>query len=123
MGGCCGPRCGLGSQQESKRTKQRADVVLCGDGEEGVEALVEAFGVLLPELVLQEDAHGVHADGFAEAEFVVVERGVEGGGLEHLELVDGVGGDEVGADEPGLLCVPGVGCFFGPALGLLCERL
>ena len=39
------------------------DVMARGDGEEGVEALEEAFGVLLVELVLQEDSHGVHADG------------------------------------------------------------
>ena len=99
--------------------EERADVVFRGDGEEGVEALLEAVGVLLPELVLEEDAHGVHADGFSEAELTVVDRGVEGLGLEHLEFVDGVGGDVVRADEPGLLCVPGVGLGFGPALGLL----
>ena len=91
------------------------DVVLGGDGEEGVEALLEAFGVLLPELVLQEDAHGVHADGLRHAEFFVVELRVEGGGLKHFELVDGVGGNVVGADQPGLLRVPGVGLFGGPA--------
>ena len=95
--------------------EQGADVVFGGDGEEGVEAALEAFGILGPELVLEEDAHGVHADGFAEAELFVVEGGVEGVGLEHFELVDGVGRDEVCADEPGLLGVPGVGLDLGPA--------
>ena len=93
-----------------------ADVMARGDGEEGVEAMVEAVWVTGPELVLEEDAHGVHADGFSEAEFAVVDRGVECGGLKHFELVDGIGGNVVGADEPGLLRIPGVGLGFSPAL-------
>ena len=73
--GGCGPRWGLVSQQESKEDEQRLDVVPGGDAEEGVEALLEAFGVPLPELVLEEDARGVHADGLGHAELAVVERG------------------------------------------------
>ena len=53
--------------------------------------------------------------GFSEAELAIVDRGIEGLGLKHFELVDGVGGDVVCADEPWLLCVPGVGLGFGPA--------
>ena len=47
--------------------------------------------------------------------------GIEGVGLPHFELVDGVGGDVVAADEPGLMRVPGVGLGFGPALARLGE--
>ena len=44
MGGCCGPRCGLGSQQESKSTSMRLDVVLrWAMSEELVKALFEAL--------------------------------------------------------------------------------
>ncbi len=88
-----------------------------GDGEKGVEAADEAFGILLPELVLKEDAHGVHADGFGEAQLAVVDGGVEGRSLKHLELVDGIGGNVVRADEPGLAAIPGVRRFLGPAGG------
>ena len=94
-----------------------ADVMPTGDGEKGVEALLEAGRILAPELVLEEDAGGVHADGLGEAKLFVVQGGVEGGGLEHLELVDGVRRDVVGADEPGLPGVPLVGAFGGPAIG------
>ncbi len=86
-----------------------------GNGEEGVEALREAFGVLGPELVLKKNAHGVHADGFGGGEFAIVKRGVEGLGLEHLQLVDGVGGDIVRADKPGQAGVPVIGLLLGPA--------
>jgi hypothetical protein len=89
--------------------------MLRGDGEEGVEAALEAVGVLLPELVLQEDAHDVHADGFSVTEFAVVNGWIEGVGLEHLELVDGIRWDVVRADEPGLVGVPVVGLLLGPA--------
>ncbi len=96
--------------------QQGFDVVLRGDGEEGVETPFEALGILLPELVLQEDAHGVHADALGHAELFVVQTRVEGGCLKHLELVDGVGRDVVGANEPGLLLIPGVGLCLGPAM-------
>jgi hypothetical protein len=95
------------------------DVCLEAIVEEGVEALLEAFGILLPELVLQEDAHGVHADALRHAEFFVVELRIPGGGLKHFELIDGVGGNVVCADEPGLLRVPGVGLLGGPARRVL----
>ncbi len=103
MGGCCGPSLGLGSQQESKSTKMRADVVLRGDGEKGVDALLEAFGILLPKLVVEEDAHGVHADGLRPAQLLVDLLRVKGIGLPHFQLVDGAAVDVVAADEPWLL--------------------
>ena len=37
-----------------------------GDRQELVDALAESLGVLLPELVVQEHAHGVHADASAQ---------------------------------------------------------
>ena len=93
--------------------------MLARDGEEGVEALLEAFGILLPELVLQEDAHGVHADALRHAELFVVQLRIPGGSLKHFELIDGVGGNVVGAYQPGLLRVPGVGLFGRPARRML----
>lgn len=88
-----------------------------GDGQEGIEAANEPFGILLPELVLQEDTHGVHADSLGEAELTVIDGGVEGGRLKHLELVNSVGWDVIGSNEPGLAGVPGVGGVLGPATG------
>jgi hypothetical protein len=43
--------------------------------------------------------------------------GVEGIGLPHLQLVDGGGGQEICAHQPGLLGIPGIGLGLGPALG------
>lgn len=97
--------------------KDGADMMTGGDSKESIEAADESFGILLPELVLQEDAHGVHADGLGKAEFTVIDCRVEGGGLKHLELVDGVGGNIIGSNEPGLAGVPGVGGVLGPAAG------
>ena len=77
-------------------------------------------------MVLQEHPDRLHAAAFGHSVLVVIERGIPGGGLKHFELVDGVGGNEVGADEPGLLRVPGVGVLGGPAAGgvgpLRCEQ-
>ena len=64
---------------------------------------------------MEKNAHGVHAERLSPAEFGINARGIESVGLPHFELVDGVGGDVVAADEPGLLVVPGVGGGFGPA--------
>ena len=40
------------------------------------------------------------------AQFGIDAPGVVGAGLKHLELIDGVGGDEVGADGPTLGLIP-----------------
>lgn len=66
---------------------------------------------------MEEYAHGIHADSLGEAEFFVDGQGVEGVCLPHFQLVDGGGGGEVGADEPGLVGVPGSGLRGGPDLG------
>ncbi len=73
MGGCCGPRCGIGLPAGVEEDQQRLDVMLRGDAKEVVEPFGEALGVLLPELILQKDAHGVHADGFGKTQFLVVQ--------------------------------------------------
>ena len=72
--------------------------------------------ILLPEQVVQEDAHGVHADAFGPAQFAVDGGGIEGIGLPHLEFVDRGGGQKVRAHRPGLLGIPGIGLGLGPAL-------
>jgi len=94
--------------------KDGTDMMASGDREEGIEAADEAFGVLLPELVLQKDPHGVHADGFGQTKLTVVERGIKGCRLKHLELINCVGRDVVCADDPWLAGVPCVGSIFGP---------
>src|SRR5262249_41160400 len=71
--------------------------------------------VRFPGEVVQEDAHGVEADLLGPAQLAVNRLGVERVGLPHFELIDGGAGDEVAADEPGLLGVPGVGLVGGPA--------
>jgi hypothetical protein len=77
---------------------------------------LEAFRVLLPEKAVQEDAHGVHADGFSPAQFAIDGGRIKGIGLPHFKLVDGGGGQKIRADRPRLLRVPCVGLCFCPAL-------
>ena len=101
-----------------KKHKEDADVVFVGNGEECVDAVLETGGVLLPEKVVEKDAHGVEADGLGPAEFEINALGIERVGLPHFELVDGGGGDEVAANEPRLLSVPIVGALLGPKGGL-----
>ena len=38
--------------------EENADVVFVGDGEEGVDAFLKAGGILLPQKIVKEDAHG-----------------------------------------------------------------
>src|SRR5215469_17820061 len=105
----------IGLPARVEQDEDGSDVMARCDREEGVETLEEALGILLVELVLQEDAHGIHADGLGQAKLTVINSWIEGCGLKHLELVDGVGGDVVSADEPGLASVPGVSRVFLPA--------
>ena len=44
-----------------------ADVMSVADLQKCTDAVTKALGVLLPEQVVQEDAHGVHADGLGPA--------------------------------------------------------
>jgi hypothetical protein len=105
---------GVGVPAGVEEYEDGTDAVVRGDGEKFVEVLLEAFGILLPELVLQEDAHGIHADTLRHAEFFVVELRIPGCGLKHLQLIDGVGGDVVGSHQPRLLGVPLVRMFCAP---------
>ena len=98
-----------------EKHEHRADVMAGRDGQELVDALLEADGVLLPEKVVEKDAHGVHAEGFGPGQFLIDFFGIEGGVLPHFQLVDGRSGSVIAADQPGLLGVPGVGFLFGPA--------
>ena len=97
-------------------------MVLGGDLEELVNALLEALRILLPQQIVQEDAHGVHAQRFRPAQFLVDLLRIEGLCLPHLQFVDRAGGNVVGAHQPGLLLIPGVGLLLGPALRL-CEQV
>src|SRR5690348_14411870 len=96
-----------------KQHEQWPDVMARGDRKELVEALLEARGVLLPEQVKEEYAHGVHAHRFGPAQFRIDLGGIESCFLPHFEFVDRGFRNVVAADEPGLLCVPLVGFLFG----------
>lgn len=68
---------------------------------------------------MQEYPHRVELVLLGPAEFDIDAVRVEGVGLKHLELVDGVRGDVVGADGPGLRLIPTVGSVSRPP-ALLC---
>ena len=85
------------------------------DGEEVIDALVESLRILLPYQVMQEDAHGVHADALGPSQLAVDGDGVIALGLPHFKLIDGGRGQEVCAHGPGLLGIPGIGLGFAPA--------
>lgn len=74
--------------------------------------------ILLPEQVVQEDAHGIHAHRFRPAEFLVDLDRIEGRRLPHLQLIDRRRGHVIAADQPWLLRVPGIRLLLRPAGGL-----
>lgn len=110
-----GPEPGIGIPAAVEQHEQRADAVRVRDRQERVDAALEAFGILDPELVVEEHAHRVHPDPLGEAEFVIDPLGIPGRRLPHLELVDRGGGGVVRAHQPGLPRVPGLGLRLGPA--------
>jgi hypothetical protein len=85
------------------------------NGQESVDALPEARRILLPEQVVQEDAHGIHAHRFRPAEFPVDLDRIEGRFLPHLQLVDRRLGHVIAANQPWLSRVPGIGPLLRPA--------
>ncbi|CAM4087162.1 hypothetical protein TSST111916_21000 [Tsukamurella strandjordii] len=83
-----------------------ANAVGGGDRQEGVEPLLEPGRVGCPQLILEEDADHAHPQSAGPGELGVDPVGVEGLRLEHLELVPGVGVDEVAAHHPADLLAP-----------------
>src|SRR5215469_7058039 len=86
-----------------EENKDGADVMLRGDGQKLVDATPETLLILLPRQVVEEHAHGVHANAFSPAEFAVDLVRIEGVRLPHLELVNCIGWYEIRAHRPGLL--------------------
>jgi len=95
----------------------RGRLINVSDGHFGIDpdelrqARLEAVRVLGPQLIVQEHPHSVESGGPGPAQLDMDAQGVEGVGLEHLQLVDGGGRDVVGADEPALRPVPAVGAL------------
>src|SRR5579883_2043432 len=90
-------------------------MVLLRESQELVDSLGEALRVLLPNQVVQEYAHRVHADAFRPPKLLVDTIRVEAFGLPHLDLIDGGRGDEIRSHEPGLLRVPSISLLLRPA--------
>src|ERR1700719_853567 len=91
--------------------EHRSNVVSVGNREELVHATQEADRILLPEEIVQEDAHCVEADRLCPSELTVDGTWVDGRDLPHLQLVDGRTGNEVATDKPA--------CGIGPCAGPL----
>jgi len=92
--------------------------VLVGDAQEGIDPLEEPLRVLLPEQIVEVHAHGVHAELLVcPAKLAVDGLRVEGVGLEHLKLVDGVGGGVVRPHQPFLFRIPAFSLRRRPASG------
>src|SRR6185369_8383436 len=110
-----------------EKYQNRPDVMLVGDAQEYIDTLKESLLILLPEKVMQEDTHRVHAKALCPAQLAIDLLWVERFRLPHLQLVTGTCGDVVAPDQPRLLCVPTVCVISGPPLCLgqtkrTCEK-
>src|SRR5580698_4493742 len=85
-----------------KKHEQRTNVVLGGNRQKGVDSFLETGSVLLPEEVVQEDPHRVHAQTLSPTQFLVDLLRIKAGGLPHFEFIDCVCRDKVAAHQPGL---------------------
>src|SRR5215469_1461447 len=91
------------------------DVVPRGEVEKLLDPLLEACRILLPDEIVQEYPHGVHTQPLRPSQLLVYFRRIKGRRLPHFQLINGVGGDEIAAHEPGLMLIPLVGLLGGPA--------
>src|SRR3954447_23071973 len=92
---------GIGIPYGIKQDEDWLDAMFLADVQERVDALLKAFGILLPQQIVKKNAHGIEADGFGPAEFGIDAFGIEAIGLPHFQLIDRGRGDVVAADEPG----------------------
>ena len=99
--------------------KDRSNLMLVGDRQECVDPLLKSGRVLLPQQIVQEHAHRIHADGLRPAQFLVDLLRIKRCRLPHFQLIDGIPRDVIRTDWPGLLGVPGIRLGFAPARGLV----
>src|SRR5580698_2056395 len=90
-------------------------VVTGCDGEEFVDAVLEALRILLPEQVVQKHAHRVHADALSPAQFAVNRSWIKSISLPHLQLINGSRWQKIRAHRPWLFLIPRIGLRLGPA--------
>jgi hypothetical protein len=105
-----GQRIPAGVQED----EQRFDTVASCDGDKLREAPLETTLILQPQQVVEEDPHRVESVQLCPAEFDVDALGAECVGLKHLQLVAGLRGDVVGADQPALRFIPAIGTVNRP---------
>src|SRR5207248_11468536 len=98
-----------------KKNKQRANVVLRGNSQELVNALLETVGVLLPEQIVQKNAHCVHAQRFGPTQFLVDFVRIKRSILPHFQFIYGGAWDVIAPYIPLLLRISTVSIFLGPA--------
>src|SRR6185437_1778975 len=91
------------------------DAMFGRNGQEGVDSVPEACRILLPEQVVEKHPHGIHAQALGPAQFLVDLLRIESVRLPHFKLVDCAGRNKIAAHQPGLLLIPTVGFFLGPA--------
>ena len=82
--------------------------MLRADTEKIINPAFESGGVFLPDKVMQIDPDGVEADLLGPATLAVDCIGVISVFLPHLKLIYRGAGNEVAADRPASLCIPGV---------------
>ena len=83
--------------------------MLVGDAKELTDAFLKSGGVLFPDWIVQEHAHGIDADALGPIEFHVDPFWIERIRLPHFQLIDGSGRDVVAAHQPGLPGIPSIG--------------
>ena len=96
--------------------EHRVDPDAPGELEESVHARLHAFGIGLPDEVVEEHAHAVHPDLGRPTQLALDRLRIPGLRLPHLELVRGGARGEVAAHEPRLFRVPLVRAFFAPPI-------
>jgi hypothetical protein len=71
-----------------KKNEDRTNVMFGRDGKKRIDSLLEAGGTLLPQQIVQKDAHGIHAQALRPTQFLVDLLRIELGRLPHFEFVD-----------------------------------
>ena len=107
---------GVGVPAVIQQHEHHADAAGLADGQELVDAFVEALGPLAVRDVVEVHAQHVEADIGRPREFLVDRLGIERIGLPELELVDGGSRRVVAPDHPRLGCIPLGGLPGGPSL-------
>src|SRR5690349_19986939 len=106
----------IGIPNRVEENEDRLDLELRRNREKVILATLTTLRLMLPQQIVQKDAHRIHAETFSPTESEIDPLWIERVGLPHLELIGRGSRVVVTTDDPRLLRIPVARLLLRPSL-------